>query len=135
MTHHNGNLDAYFAAVQKNGQLRSLNHAHRWSTSVLKSLGFNLNRGAKKAVASQLPEALAGDLTRVFWLLHFRDNTLSAHDFLDQVARRSGNTDPQFARLPTLAVFGQIKQMIDAQTRDAVAQSLSPEVRELWQQA
>ena len=54
---------------------------------------------------------------------------------LDQVARRSGNTDPQFARMPTLAVFGQIKQMVNAQTRDQVAEALSPEVRELWQQA
>ncbi|MCA9974004.1 MAG: DUF2267 domain-containing protein [Anaerolineales bacterium] len=135
MASQNGNLEQYFTAVQQDGQLRSPAHARRWSTSVLKTLGFHLNRGLKKSVANQLPEPLAADLTRVFWLLHFRDQTLTAHEFLDQVARRSGNTDPQFARMPTLAVFGQIKQMVNAQTRDQVAEALSPEVRELWQQA
>jgi uncharacterized protein (DUF2267 family) len=51
------------------------------------------------------------------------------------VARRSGNTDAQFARFPILAVFGGVKQMINQDLQREVAKSLAPEVRELWEQA
>ncbi|MCB8965991.1 MAG: DUF2267 domain-containing protein [Ardenticatenaceae bacterium] len=136
MTQTNGsNLDNYYTLVQKNGKLRSPDHAQRWSTAVLKTLGFNLEKGAKKELAGALPKELANDLTRVFWLLHFRDTNLSRSDFLTQASRRSGNTDVAFARYPTKAVFGAVKSLIDKQVADRVAEGLSPEVRELWQQA
>jgi len=117
------------------GKLRTPQHARRWSTAVLKTLGINLDGRTKKKLAKALPEELADDLTRVFWLLHFRNSNLSSHEFQNQVARRSGNTDPDFARYPVLAVFHGVKEMIGSDTRQAVAKSLSPEVRELWENA
>ncbi len=136
MTEQNGsNLEQYYTFVQTNGKLRSMDHAQRWSTAVLKTLGFNLDKRVKKDLAGALPKELAHDLTRIFWLVHFRHTTISRSEFLDQAARRSGNTDVAFARYPTTAVFAGVKGMIDRQLADRVAESLSPEVRELWQQA
>lgn len=131
----NGTLDTYYDYVQKNGKLRTFGHAQRWSTAVLKTLGFNLDKSTKKALAQALPEPLAQDLTRVFWLLHFQNKNLAAADFYDQVARRSGNTDPDFARYPTKAVFGGVKDLIDSQLKQQVAEALSPEMRAVWEQA
>ena len=128
-------LTSYYQIVQSQGNLRTPQHAQRWSTAVLKTLGFNLDGRTKKRLANALPKELAADLTRVFWLAHFRNSNLSSHEFQNQVSRRSGNSDPQFAKVPILAVFHGIKQMVDSNMQKAVADSLAPEVRELWERA
>ncbi|MCA9962677.1 MAG: DUF2267 domain-containing protein [Anaerolineales bacterium] len=128
-------LQSYFTQVQTMGSLRTEMHAKRWSTAVLKTLGFNLDGRTKKQLAKALPEELGVDVTRVFWLLHFQDKTLSQQEFLNQVSRRSGNTDWQFAKIPTTAVFRSVKKMIDKDLSDAIADSLSPEVSALWKNA
>jgi uncharacterized protein (DUF2267 family) len=128
-------LNSYFQTIQNKGSLRTPEHARRWSTAVLKTLGFNLDGRAKKKLAKALPPELGDDLKRVFWLLHFQNNQLTSHDFQNQVSRRSGNSDPQFAKTPILAVFHGVKQLVDSGTQQAVADSLSPEVRELWEKA
>lgn len=130
-----GTLNSYYDFVQEHGKLRTPDHARRWSTAVLKTLGFNLDKSTKKALAHALPEPLAQDLTRVFWLLHFQNKHLTAAEFYDQVARRSGNTDIAFARHPTKAVFGGIKGLVDSQLNQRVAEALSPEMRAVWEQA
>jgi uncharacterized protein (DUF2267 family) len=128
-------LTQFYQGVQKVGKLRTEEHARRWTVGVLKTLGVNLPRRTKRKMARALPNGLARPLTDVFWLLHFRNANLSGYDFQRAVARRSGNSDAQFARFPVLAVFGGIKQMINQDLQREVAQTLSPEVRELWEQA
>lgn len=128
-------LTTYYQTVQDKGSLRTPDHAHRWSTAVLKTLGFNLNGKTKKKLANALPKELGDDVKRVFWLAHFQNNQLSSHEFQNQVSRRSGNSDPQFARTPILAVFHGVKQLVDGNVQQAVADSLSPEVRALWEKA
>ena len=128
-------LTSYYQTVQDKGSLRTSQHARRWSTAVLKTLGFNLDGRTKKKLANALPEELGNDVKRVFWLLHFRNENLSSHEFQNQVSRRSGNSDPQFAKTPILAVFHSVKDLVDNSTQQAVADSLAPEVRELWEKA
>ncbi|MDX1613991.1 MAG: DUF2267 domain-containing protein [Candidatus Promineifilaceae bacterium] len=128
-------LDEYYQHIEDAGKLLTSQHARRWSSAALKTLGISLDRGTKRELAKALPEELANDLTGVFWLAHFRDPDQPLQDFLQRVARRAGNTDHQFARLPTSAVFGGINAMIDRQIRERVARSLAPEVSEFWQQA
>jgi uncharacterized protein (DUF2267 family) len=128
-------LNGFYQYVKEEGNLRTVDHAHRWSAATLKTLGLNLDRGTKKKLAAALPDELAESLTRVFWLLHFRNPNLSSLEFQRQVARRSGHTDARFARYPVMAVFGGVKQMIDADLEREVAETLSPELREMWQQA
>jgi len=125
----------FYEHVQQIGKLRTPNHAQRWSTAVLKTLGLNLDRGTKKQLAKTLPPELAEALTRIFWLAHFRNTNLSSHEFLDMVSRRSGNTDTNFARYPTIAVFGGLKELITPELNQQVTQTLSPEVSQMWQQA
>jgi uncharacterized protein (DUF2267 family) len=131
----NTDLTPYYEGVRQAGKLRTASHAQQWSKAVLNTLGLNLDRKTKKQLARALPADLAESLTRIFWLLHFRDPQLSLNVFLNQVSRRSGNSDTSFARYPTAAVFSQIKRLIDADLSEQVAQTLSPEVRQLWQQA
>ncbi|GJM42087.1 MAG: hypothetical protein DHS20C20_23690 [Ardenticatenaceae bacterium] len=128
-------LNNYYQIVQDKGSLRTPAHAHRWSTAVLKTLGFNLNGRTKKQLAKALPKELGDDVKRVFWLVHFQNNQTTSHEFQNQVSRRSGNSDPQFARTPILAVFHGIKQILDNNVQKAVADALSPEIRELWEKA
>ncbi|WP_420630967.1 DUF2267 domain-containing protein [Candidatus Leptofilum sp.] len=128
-------LNNYYQTVQQKGSLRTPAHAHRWSTAVLKTLGFNLDGRTKKKLANALPQELGNDVKRVFWLLHFRNKNLSSHEFQNQVSRRSGNSDPRFARTPILAVFHGIKQLVGDNVQQAVADSLAPELRELWEKA
>ena len=128
-------LTEYFAYIQKEGKLRTPAHAQRWSRAVLKTFGINLDRGTKKMLAKALPSDLADDLTRVFWLVHFQNKGLTQYDFLNQVSRRAGNTDPDFARYPATAVFHQIKALVGQDTANQVAQSLSPEMRQMWEEA
>lgn len=128
-------LSDFYSHVQQSGKLRTPAHAQRWSNAVLKTLGLNLDRRTKRKMADALPEELADALNRVFWLIHFRNTGLTGDEFLNQVSRRSGNTDADFARYPTVAVFGGLKRMIGPDLADRVAQSLSPEVSQLWNQA
>ena len=127
-------LEEFYGTVEKLGDLRTTSHAQRWSDAVLRSLGLQLDRRAKKKLAASLPEELANSLTRVFWLVHFRNRHLTRLEFQNQVARRAGNSDTRFARLPILAVFGGLRRFISDDVDARVAQSLSPEVRELWRQ-
>lgn len=129
------NMTQYYEYLTEAGNLRTVAHAERWSRGVLGTLGTVLDRGTKKALSRALPQELSSALGNVFWLLHFPDSNLSADEFQNRVARRSGNSDKVFARFPTLAVFGGIKQMIDSELSERVAKNLSPELRELWQQA
>lgn len=128
-------LIQYYDLVFSTGKLRTLEHAQRWSNGVLKTLGICLDRSTKRALAKNLPEELAKSLKGVFWLLHFRDPQMSSLEFRQRAARRSGNTDAEFAYFPTLAVFGGIKLYIDSDLEDRVSNTLSREVRELWQKA
>lgn len=131
----NHQLDDFYAHVQEQGKLRTVDHARRWSDGTLRTLGNQLDRRTKKELARTLPDELANSLTRVFWLLHFRDPRLTRQEFQKMSARRSGNTDADFAYYPVLAVFGGVKKMIDEDLQKKVADSLAPEVSELWQQA
>ena len=51
------------------------------------------------------------------------------------VANRAGNTDAQFARYPVTATFHSLKSLIPADVSKAVADTLSPELSEMWQNA
>lgn len=128
-------LDHYFSTVQQKGHIISEKMAHRWSTAVLKTLGLNLDKKSKKSLADTLPKPLAEQLNRVFWLAHFRDTNLPLASFQQMVARRAGHSDPQYAKMAITAVFHGLKGLIDSQTSQTVAQSLSPELREFWQNA
>lgn len=128
-------LRDYYKQVQEQGKLLSYELAQRWSTGVLKTLGFHLNGRTKRNLAKVLPDSLADDLKDVFFLLHFRDPNLSSLEFQKQVARRCGNTDPEFARFPILAVFSAIQRFTNSKLNQRISDSLSPEVRELWEQS
>jgi uncharacterized protein (DUF2267 family) len=129
------NLDSFYEQVQERGYLLTRENAEQWSWAILRSLGHNLPRGTRKDLAKALPEELGNALTRKFWLLHFRDKNKSANQFLKEIARMSGNTDGAFARLPTLAVFHELKSMAGPDLSDEVAEALAPELSALWQQA
>jgi uncharacterized protein (DUF2267 family) len=128
-------LDDFYRQVQRTAQLHTLGHARRWTAGVLKTLGLNLAGRTKRAVARALPAELAASLKGVFWLVHFRNRQLTGRQFLQQAARRSGHSDAEFARLPTLAVFAGLRTFLDSETQEDVARSLSPELRELWEGA
>lgn len=131
----NDKLNGFYEYVQTQGKLRTLPHARRWSDGILRTLGFTLDRKTKKELARALPDELAHSLTRVFWLVHFRNQNLSREEFQKMSARRSGNTDASFAYYPILAVFGGVKQIIGADLERKVADALPPEISELWKQA
>jgi uncharacterized protein (DUF2267 family) len=136
MSQSNGaDLSSYYQSVEENGYLRATDNAQEWSTAVLRALGLNLDRRTKKKLAKTLPEELAFDLTRKFWLLHFRDMNKPQAEFLKEVARMGGNTDAQFALHPTRAVFHELKSYAGEEVSNDVAESLPNEVGELWQEA
>ena len=136
MSQSNGaDLTGYYKRVEENGHLRTEEIAQQWSTAVLRALGMNLDGGTKKDLAKTLPDELAFDLTRKFWLLHFRDKNKPRDVFLKEVARMSGNTDVQFAVYPTRAVFHEVKGYAGEEVTNDVAESLSPEISALWQEA
>jgi uncharacterized protein (DUF2267 family) len=125
----------FYQDVQRAGKLRTEEHARRWTAATLNVLGVSLDGGTKKRLARALPPELSKPLTDVFWLLHFRNPRMSESEFVSGVARRSGNSDTQFAPFPIRAVLGSLKQMIDEDLQREVAEALSPEVRELWTQS
>ncbi len=128
-------LDSFYNEVMRHGNLRSADQAARVSSAVLHTLGFNLSGGVKRELARALPAGLAHELTRGWRLIHFRNTRLPMEKFAHDVALHSGNTDPQYARMATANVFGQLKQLIDANLSQRVAKDLSPEVRDLWNAA
>ena len=128
-------LKPYYEYIKAEGKLRTLDHAQIWSDGVLKTFGTALDRGTKKALAKKLPKELADSLTSVFWLLHFRDPNQTSEEFLQRAARRSGNSNWEFARYPTQAVFGGLRMFTNADLNEEISRSLSPELRQLWQQA
>lgn len=136
MTNSNGSdLDVYYQHIQDNGYLRTQQAAQRWSKAVLWTLGLNLDRRTKKRLAETLPDELATNLTRAFWLLNFRDKSKTQETFLKEIAKRSGNTDAEFARHPTMAIFHEVKGYAGEDLSDDVADSLAPDISALWQQA
>jgi uncharacterized protein (DUF2267 family) len=128
-------LDSYYEFVCTTGDLRTPQHARRWTDGVLRTFGTVLSRKTKQALAKQLPDELARSLKDVFWLLHFRDPNLSKEEFLQRVGRRSGNSNVEFAAIPTRAVFAGLRFFISPEVERQVAQTLSPQLREYWEQA
>jgi len=128
-------IDGYYDHICQTGRLRTVQHARRWSDGVLRTFGTALNRKTKRDLAKALPDELAESVKDVFWLLHFRDPNLSSEEFLQRAARRSGNSNSEFAVYPTLAVFSGVRMIIDQELQSQVAESLSPQVRDLWEQA
>lgn len=128
-------LNHYYQQVQALGHLPTTAHAQRWSTAVLRTLSLNLSRSAKKQLANALPETLAADLTRLFWLAHFRDMSLSQIEFQKDVAKRAGATDAQFARTPVTAVFNGLKSLVGEEVSKQVNETLAPEISKMWQNA
>lgn len=129
------NMAAYYQHIQEDAQLRTTPHAERWSTAVLNTLGLYLDKSTRKILAAALPDELSADLRKKFWLAYFRDAEMSKEEFLERVARRSGNTDTKFAAIPTTAVFHNIKTLINQDVNQQVADSLAPAVSEFWQGA
>jgi uncharacterized protein (DUF2267 family) len=125
----------YYEHVQHEGKLLSYELAQRWSTGVLKTLGFQLSGRTKRALGKMLPEPLCDDLKDVFFLLHFRDPSLSQQVFQKQVAMRSGNTNAEFARFPILAVFSGIRRFTNSKLDKRIGEALSPEIQKLWEQS
>ncbi len=128
-------LTSFYEFVQSAGQLRTEMHAKRWTRAVLQTLGLNISGAAKKALRGALPSELGDHVGRVFWLFNFRDENMTAEYFQDRVGRRAGNTDKLFAKVPTQAVFGAVRSMVSSDAASKVADSLSPELRELWDSA
>jgi uncharacterized protein (DUF2267 family) len=129
------NLDSFYGRIQQAANLRTPQHAQRWTTGVLRTLGPQLDGGTKRALAKALPKALGNDLKGVFWLMHFRNGRLSAYDFQRQAGLRSGHSDAQFAQQPVMAVFGAVKQLIDGDLNDRVAKTLPAAVADLWKES
>lgn len=125
-------LDSFYAYVEVIGKLRTTDHAKKWTRGTLNMLGVNIDRAVKKELANKLPEELQTWLSGVFWPLFFRDTNITSYEFQNRVARRSGNSDAQFAYFPVKAVFGGLKGLVDNNTADRVAATLSPELKEIW---
>lgn len=127
------NLTQFYQSVSEQAHIPKEELAQRWTTAVLQTLGFHLPRRVKRPLAKALPAELGGDVTKIFWLLHFRDPHLTAKDFQKQVAKRAGHTDAVYARFPIVAVFTAVKTQIDPQLSQQIGEALSPEVRALWE--
>lgn len=125
----------FYQNVQREGKLRTEEHARRWTVATLRMLGVALDGRTKRRLARALPRELGKWLTDVFWLVHFRNPNLSQDRFVKRVARRAGNTDYQFAPFPIKAVLRSVRQMLNEDLQREVAEALSPEMRELWQQS
>lgn len=128
-------LTDFYTHVQQQGSLLTPDHAWIWTRGTLNMLGVNLSKGARNALTKALPEELQKQLSGVFWLAFFRNTNLTAYEFQNRVARRSGNTDAQFAKRPVMAVFGALKKLVGENVSRQIAQDLAPEVRELWEKA
>ena len=130
-------LNTYYDLVQTNGNLRTRDHAKRWSRAVLQTLGLNfkfgaVGRQAKRSLTEALPDELGEQLNGVWWLIHFPNSNMSLQEFQERVGRRAGNTDIRFARIPTAAVFGAVQTLVNKSVADEVGKALSPELSTLW---
>lgn len=128
-------LSHYFALIKEKGSMITDRQARRWSGSVLRMMGLNMGKNGKKALSNSLPKELSDDLNRVFRLAYFRNTNLPLSEFQTMVARRAGHSDPQYAKMAIKAVFHAVKTLIDPETSNKVAESLSPELRETWENA
>jgi uncharacterized protein (DUF2267 family) len=128
-------LNDYYATIKELGKLRTTGHAARWSEATLHTLALNLDKGSKKKLLKALPQELSDQLKRKFWLLHFRDKSITTLEFQKMVARRAGNTDEVFARYPIVATFHGLKGLLDDSVNDNVAETLAPELSQMWQDA
>ena len=127
--------DSFYQEVMRIGNLRTPDHAERWTLAVLRTLGFNLSGSTKKELAKALPEELARDLTRGWRLINIRRSKLSLDDFAKDIALRSGNTDREVAKVVTQVVFRQLKSLVGDRVVRDVARDLSPEVGAHWEAA
>jgi len=125
----------FYAGIRKAAFLPSDEAAARWTAAILKTLGINLSRGTKKRLAAALPREFAEPLTRVFWLLHFRNKAMPAAEFAMAVARRADNSDNEYSLKVIRAVFASLKNSIDEKMADSVEKNLAPEVADLWKSA
>lgn len=128
-------LNDYYTTIKELGKLQTNDHAQRWSEATLHTLALNLDRGTKKKLINALPEPLSDQLKRKFWLVHFRDKNLTCVEFQKMTGRRAGNTDETFARYPVIATFHGLKDIIDDALINDVADTLSPELSQMWQDA
>lgn len=128
-------LADYYTTIKELGKLQTNEHAERWSEAILHTLALNLDRKTKKKLVNALPEKLSDQLKRKFWLVHFRDQNLTCIEFQKMTARRAGNTDERFARYPVIATFHSLKNLINDSLNDDVADTLSPELSQMWQDA
>ena len=135
MTQSEANLTNYFEVVQEKASIISERQARRWSGAVLKMLGLNMGKSGKKALSGKLPKELSDDLNRAFRLMYFPSSNMPLSEFQSMVARRGGHSDPQYAKMAITGVFHGLKTLIDKDTSDKVAESLSPEMREAWENA
>lgn len=135
MSNQTATVNQFYDSVMELGNLRTPQHAERLTYAVLHTLGFNLSGAVKRKLARALPEELSRQLTRGWRLINIRHGKLSLDDFAKDVARHSGNTDAQYAKMATQVVFRQIKQLVDDEVRRDVARDLSPEVRQHWNAA
>ncbi len=129
------NLDIFYQNVMANGHLRTIDHAKRWTDAVLKMTGHNMKRSARKELANVLPAELSGAVSRVFWLVKLFDPEMPAEAFQKEVAKRAGVSDSQYARTPILAVFSEVKSLMNSDAAKNVRDGLPAEVAELWEKA
>lgn len=128
-------LQSFYHHVEQDGRMRTTSHAERWTEAVLRTMGFNLTGGTKRELAKALPDELAAQLKRGWKLINLHNPRLTQPEFLKQVALRSGNTDEEYARMATTAVFRHLKQYTDADLQREVARSLPRDVGQLWTEA
>jgi uncharacterized protein (DUF2267 family) len=127
--------ESYYQYVRIAGKLRTENHARRWSDGVLRTLGTALAPKTRRALAKALPSELAQSVKGVFWLLHFRDPNQSRGEFLQRAGRRSGNSNGEFAAIPSAAVLAGLRLFISPALDQQVAKSLAPDLRDYWEEA
>ncbi len=128
-------LNSFYSTVQSVGNLRTEDHAKRWTQAVMQTLGLNISGSAKKKLKNALPKGIGDHLSDVFWLFNFRNTNMTASYFQERVGRRAGNTDREFAKFPTLGVFAAIQEIVSENVSQSVAKSLSPELKEMWEKA
>ena len=129
---HDRQLDNFYQYVLDAAKLRTIKHAKVWTEGTLEILGTVLDRRVRRVLSKNLPEELTDSLGGIFWLLHFRDTNMSAEDFCQRVARRSGNSDPEYARVPVGAVFGGLRLYIGPDLEKRIVDSLPPEIGAIW---
>jgi uncharacterized protein (DUF2267 family) len=135
MSNHAVTLHSFYTNVERDARMRTLSHAERWTEAVLRTMGFNLTGGTKRALGKALPDELASQLTRGWKLINLHNPRLTQAEFFKQAALRSGNTDEDYARIATTAVFRNLKQLIDDDLKREVARSLPRDVGKLWNEA